>query len=107
RRDLVGPLRSSALAELAVDDDLDARTAQALRHAEREVRAYRDASRAARFKKAPDDLGIELLARGRRLLDLAGAEVVDVEDITRARLLARSAFLERVRDDRDLAVLLE
>ena len=44
RRDLVRALRAAALAERAVDDELDTETAQPLGHPEREVRADRDAA---------------------------------------------------------------
>ena len=107
RGDLVGALRATAIAQRAVDDDLDARCSQTLGHAKREVSTDRDPSRPTRREEPLDDLGIELFARFRRLRDLLGAERVEAEDLARPRLLARAALLEWARDDDDVAVLLE
>ena len=55
RGDLVRTFRAAALAEVAVDDELDARAAKALGHPDRKVRPDGDAPHAARLEETLDD----------------------------------------------------
>src|SRR5437867_3221595 len=105
--ELVRPLRTPALAEVAQHDELDAHRAQTVGDPDREVRREADAGELALVEEPLDDRRRELRAVDALGGELLRAVAVPVDHARRTRLFLRATLFERARDDDELLDLLE